>query len=76
MYLFTFLFQLVLGNVIKALADNEKAPYRESKLTRLLQDSLGGNSRTMMIACASPSETDFLETGNEFIAFKVTLKNY
>ena len=39
-------------------------PYRDSKLTRLLQDSLGGNSRTLMIACISPSDRDFMETLN------------
>ena len=39
-------------------------PYRDSKLTRLLQDSLGGNSRTLMIACVSPSDRDFMETLN------------
>jgi len=39
-------------------------PYRDSKLTRLLQDSLGGNSRTVMIACVSPSDRDFMETLN------------
>merc|ERR550532_3378177 len=48
---------LALGNVISALGDPAKrgshVPYRESKLTRLLQDSLGGNSRTLMVACAS-----------------------
>jgi kinesin family protein 4/21/27 len=37
-------------------------PYRDSKLTRLLQDSLGGNSRTLMIACISPVDRDFSET--------------
>jgi hypothetical protein len=46
---------LALGNVISALGDERKrghhVPYRESKLTRMLQDSLGGNSRTCMIAC-------------------------
>ncbi|XP_038153999.1 kinesin-like protein KIF21B isoform X3 [Cyprinodon tularosa] len=59
---------LALGNVISALGDqNKKAghvPYRDSKLTRLLQDSLGGNSRTVMIACISPSDRDFMETLN------------
>uniref|UniRef100_A0AC34GR89 Kinesin-like protein n=1 Tax=Panagrolaimus sp. ES5 TaxID=591445 RepID=A0AC34GR89_9BILA len=55
---------LMLGNVIKALADKEQVNYRMSKLTRLLKDSLGGNSRTLMIACASPSECDFVETYN------------
>ena len=39
-------------------------PYRDSKLTRLLQDSLGGNSQTLMIACISPSDRDFMETLN------------
>lgn len=37
-------------------------PYRTSKLTRLLQDSLGGNSRTLMIACVSPSDSNCIET--------------
>ena len=37
-------------------------PYRDSKLTRLLQDSLGGNSRTVMIACVSPADVNFEET--------------
>ena len=39
-------------------------PYRDSKLTRLLQDSLGGNSRTCMIACVSPTDTNLEETLN------------
>ncbi|PNW77017.1 hypothetical protein CHLRE_10g418950v5 [Chlamydomonas reinhardtii] len=39
-------------------------PYRDSKLTRLLQDSLGGNSLTVLISCISPSEADFEETNN------------
>ena len=37
-------------------------PYRESKLTRFLQDSLGGNAQTVMIACVSPAELDAEET--------------
>ncbi|XP_046473383.1 kinesin-like protein KIF21A isoform X2 [Neodiprion pinetum] len=57
---------LALGNVISALGDTTKkalhVPYRDSKLTRLLQDSLGGNSQTVMIACVSPSDRDFMET--------------
>ncbi|CAF1059087.1 unnamed protein product [Adineta ricciae] len=57
---------LVLGNVISILGDPLKkaahVPYRDSKLTRLLQDSLGGNSRTLMIACVSPVDRDFSET--------------
>ncbi|XP_021939592.1 kinesin-like protein KIF21A isoform X2 [Zootermopsis nevadensis] len=59
---------LALGNVISALGDKSRkalhVPYRDSKLTRLLQDSLGGNSRTIMIACVSPSDCDFIETLN------------
>lgn len=39
-------------------------PYRESKLTRLLQDSLGGNANTYMVACVSPAESNFEETLN------------
>jgi hypothetical protein len=59
---------LALGNVISALGDTTKlgsfVPYRDSKLTRLLQDSLGGNSRTLMICCVSPADTNFAETLN------------
>ena len=59
---------LALGNVISALGDasqkRKHVPYRDSKITRLLQDSLGGNSRTIMIACISPSDSDFMETLN------------
>nr|AAD05492.2 kinesin superfamily motor KIF4 [Homo sapiens] len=58
---------LCLGNVISALGDDKKggfAPYRDSKLTRLLQDSLGGNSHTLMIACVSPADSNLEETLN------------
>lgn len=59
---------LALGNVISALGDESKKathiPYRDSKLTRLLQDSLGGNSRTVMVACISPSSDNYSETVN------------
>ncbi|KAL0642680.1 hypothetical protein Bca4012_040970 [Brassica carinata] len=61
---------LALGNVISALGDEKKrkdgahVPYRDSKLTRLLQDSLGGNSRTVMIACISPADINAEETLN------------
>ncbi|XP_077459760.1 kinesin-like protein KIF17 isoform X2 [Stigmatopora argus] len=53
-----------LGNVISALADGRSrhVPYRDSKLTRLLRDSLGGNTRTLMVACLSPSGADYEET--------------
>jgi cell division protein FtsB len=57
---------LALGNVISALGDESRKvshiPYRDSKLTRLLQDSLGGNSQTLMLACASPAEINVTET--------------
>lgn len=54
----------VLGNVISALVDGKSThiPYRNSKLTRLLQDSLGGNSKTAMIAMVSPASTDYEES--------------
>lgn len=53
-----------LGNVISALVDGKTKhiPYRDSKLTRLLQDSLGGNTKTLMIACISPAESNYDET--------------
>lgn len=52
-----------LGNVISALAENSPhIPYRDSKLTRLLQDSLGGNSKTIMIANIGPSSLHYNET--------------
>lgn len=61
---------LTLGNCINALCEaSEKGtkpyvPYRDSKLTRLLKDSLGGNSRTVMIANVSPSVSTFDDTYN------------
>ena len=53
-----------LGNVISALVDGKSShiPYRDSKLTRLLQDSLGGNTKTVMIACVSPADYNYDET--------------
>ncbi|RHY78389.1 hypothetical protein DYB30_006200 [Aphanomyces astaci] len=53
-----------LGNVIAALTDKKRShiPYRDSKLTRLLQDSLGGNTRTIVIATISPSAAAVEET--------------
>ena len=53
-----------LGNVISALVDGKSKhiPYRDSKLTRLLQDSLGGNTKTLMIACLSPADNNYDES--------------
>ncbi|XP_066052503.1 kinesin-like protein KIF7 isoform X1 [Chamaea fasciata] len=59
---------LALGNVISALGDPRRKtthiPYRDSKITRILKDSLGGNAQTVMIACVSPSSSDFDESLN------------
>jgi hypothetical protein len=67
---------LALGNVIAALSGDDAnrgggmsltrthVPYRDSKLTRLLQDSLGGNSKTCVVACVSPVDSNFEETLN------------
>jgi kinesin family member 5 len=53
-----------LGGVINALTDDKQShiPYRDSKLTRLLQDSLGGNSKTVLIIAVSPSSFNAVET--------------
>lgn len=53
-----------LGNVIQALVDGKAKhiPYRDSKLTRILQDSLGGNTKTLMIAAVSPASDNYDET--------------
>lgn len=54
---------LTLGRVINALVDkNSHIPYRESKLTRLLQDSLGGRTKTCIIATLSPAKSNLEET--------------
>ena len=60
---------LALGNVISALSSNEKKknmhiPYRDSKITRILKDSLGGNAKTLMICCISPSSCNLDESIN------------
>lgn len=59
---------LVLGNCISSLGDPKKRqghiPYRDSKLTKLLADSLGGNGVTLMIACVTPSAYHVHETTN------------
>lgn len=68
-----------LGNVISALADGNKShiPYRDSKLTRILQESLGGNSRTTIIICCSPASFNEMETKStlEFGKRAKTIKN-
>ena len=54
-----------LGNVISALSEGKPGkhvPYRDSKLTRLLQDSLGGNTKTLMVAAISPADYNYDET--------------
>ncbi|XP_056672957.1 kinesin-like protein KIF18B isoform X1 [Monodelphis domestica] len=59
---------LALINVLNALADAKgrktHVPYRDSKLTRLLKDSIGGNCRTVMIAAVSPSALAYEDTYN------------
>jgi len=60
---------LVLENVISVLGDPSKrhktfVPYRDSKLTSLLKGSLGGNDKTLMISCVSPSSSNMEETLN------------
>lgn len=74
---------LCLGNVISALTDPDKkgnqrfVPYRDSKLTRILQDSLGGNSNTYMIACVSPAESNYEESLStlKYAARAMNIKN-
>lgn len=53
-----------MGNVINAMVEGKTkhVPYRDSKLTRLLQDSLGGNTKTVMIAAISPADYNYEET--------------
>lgn len=52
-----------MGKVIKALSDKKNktpfVPYRDSKLTMLLMDSLGGTSKALMVACVSPASVYF-----------------
>ncbi|CAG0904101.1 unnamed protein product [Darwinula stevensoni] len=68
-----------LGNVISALADGNKShiPYRDSKLTRILKESLGGNARTTIIICCSPASYSDSETKStlEFGKRAKTIKN-
>lgn len=73
---------LELGNVISALSTIEKnreqfITYRNSKLTRILQDCLGGNSNTYMIACVSPAESNYEESLNtlKYASKAMNIKN-
>lgn len=65
-----------LGQVINSLADEQKiknkaqhVPYRNSKLTHLLKDALGGNSQTLFLACVSPAESNESETQSTLQVF-------
>ena len=61
-----------MGNVISALTDGKMhIPYRDSKITRLLEDSLGGNCKTTLIATISPSVDAF----HESVYKKIWMKN-
>ncbi|KAK7061163.1 Kinesin-1 heavy chain [Halocaridina rubra] len=67
-----------LGNVIAALADGKgHVPYRDSKLTRILQESLGGNARTTIVICCSPASFNESETKStlDFGKRAKTIKN-
>merc|ERR1719340_591254 len=68
-----------LGNVIAALADGNKShiPYRDSKLTRILQESLGGNAKTTVVICCSPASYNESETKStlDFGKRAKTIKN-
>lgn len=69
---------LALGNCINSLADGQRhVPYRDSKLTRLLKDSLGGNCQTVMIANVSPSSLSLDDTYNtlKYAARAKTIKS-
>ena len=60
-----------LGGVIQDLNDKKKMiNYRGSKLTMILKDSLGGNSRTTMLACVSPAKDNFLPTKSTLLYAK------
>ncbi|VDM30911.1 unnamed protein product [Toxocara canis] len=70
---------LTLGRVIKALTSGAgHIPYRESKLTRLLQDSLGGKTITTVIATLSPASSNLEESLNtlEYASSAKNIKNH
>ena len=65
-----FMFLIYSGNIINCLSENatngtvkhQHIPYRDSKLTRLLQKSLGGNCYTLFVGCVSPADYCVMET--------------
>lgn len=61
-----------LGNVINALTDGKSThvPYRDALLTRVLQNALGGNSRTTLVVCASEAQADEVSAGASHITKK------
>lgn len=65
-----------MGKCIKILAERKGqfVPFRDSKLTRILKESLGGNSRTVMIACVSSERQHYEETLNT-LKFSSVAKN-
>jgi kinesin family protein C1 len=64
-----------LGNVIQAISKNQQhVPFRDSKLTQLLQSSLGGKAKTLMFVNISPNQTDLPESLNS-LRFATTVNN-
>ena len=86
LHLPSFHFYILHGS-LKSLANSHQmpsiifrqvvhVPYRDSKVTRLLKDSLGGNARTLMITCLSPCAADFAENLNSLkYATRVSIKS-
>jgi kinesin family protein 18/19 len=71
---------LTLGKCINILSEQKKnqyVPFRDSKLTRLLKESLGGNAKTVMIACVSPDKKHYEETLNtlKYSSVAANIKN-
>ena len=59
-----------LGDVILALKEGKHVPYRNSKLTFVLMDSLNGNSKTVMIAALSPAETNYEDCHSKCLQYR------
>lgn len=68
---------LILGQVIAKVAESQSStkkviiPYRESMLTRMLQNALGGNSKTLMICALSPAADNFEENLGTLVSIKI-----